>query len=77
MSDIIKPEDVTNINKMSSDDIANMSEQVMKADKVLGDVTMEMENLSNCIYSLNQTKEKYDKVARHVKSQMRTMATKL
>ena len=77
MTDIIKPEDVTGINKMQPDEIANFSEQVMQADAVLTNVTDELSDLSNCLYNLSQTKEKYDKVAKHVKGQMRNLVGRL
>ena len=77
MTEIIKPQDVTNINKMQPNEIAAFSEQVMQADAVLSDVTEELKELSACLSNLNGTKKAYDEIAKRVKGQMRTMVGKL
>lgn len=77
MTDIIKPADVTGINKMKPEEINAFNEQVMQADAVLGNVTDELTDLSASLANLYQTKEKYDKVAKHVKGQMRNLVGKL
>ena len=77
MTDIIKPSDVMGIDTMQPEEIASFSEQVMQADSMLSNVTDELSDLSSCLYNLSQTKEKYDKVAKHVKGQMRNLVGKL
>lgn len=77
MTDIIKPADVTGINKMQPEEINAFNEQVMQADSVLSNVTDELSDLSQSLYNLNETHEKYSKVAKHVKSQMRNLLGKL
>lgn len=77
MTDIIKPADVTGINKMQPEEINAFNEQVMQAGAVLDNVTDELKDLSESLYNLHQTREKYEKVSKHVKTQMRTLLGKL
>lgn len=77
MTDIIKPTDVVGINKMQPDEINAFNEQVMQADAVLNNVTDELTDLSQSLANLYQTKEKYDKVAKRVKGQMRNLVGRL
>ena len=77
MADIVKPTDVTGINKMKPEEINAFNEQVMQADSVLLNVTDELSDLSQSLYNLSETHEKYSKVSKHVKSQMRNLLGKL
>lgn len=77
MTEIVKPTDITGINKMQPEEINAFNEQVMQADSVLSNVTDELSDLSQSLYSLNETHEKYTKVSKHVKSQMRNLLGKL
>lgn len=77
MADIIKPTDVIGINKMKPEEINAFNEQVMQADSVLLNVTDELTDLSQSLYNLSETHEKYNKVSKHVKSQMRNLLGKL
>ena len=77
MTDIIKPADVTGINKMKPEEINAFNEQVMQAEAVLGNVTEELKDLNDSLYNLNQTHEKYVKASKQVKSQMRSLLGKL
>ena len=77
MANIIKPTDVTGINKMKPEEINAFNEQVMQADAALGNVTDELIDLSASLADLYRTKENYDKVAKHVKGQMRNLVGKL
>lgn len=74
---IITPQDVTNICKRNPDEISAFSEQVMQANAMLGNITDELYDLSQNVADLYQTKEEYDKVAKHVKQQMRNLVGKL
>ena len=77
MTDIIKPEGVTGIDKMDPNEINAFNEQVMQAGTVLSNVTEELNDLSQSLYQLSETHERYSKASKKVKSQMRTLLGKL
>ena len=73
----LTPRTVTELQQVTPDEISELSVQVMEADKVMKQSTEELEDLSSSLYSLAETKEKYDEVSRKVKGQMRNLVTKL
>lgn len=77
MTDIIKPANVTGINKMQPEEINAFNEQVMQADAVLDNVTDELRDLSESLNNLHQTHKEYESISRCVKTQMRTLLGKL
>ena len=77
MTEIVKPADVTGINKMQPEEINTFNEQVMQADSVLSNVTDELSDLSQSLYNLGETHERYTKISKHVKSQTRNLLGKL
>lgn len=73
----LTPRTVTELKQVTPDEISELSVQVMEADKVMKQSTEELEDLSSSLYSLAETKERYDEVSKKVKGQMRNLVTKL
>lgn len=74
---ILTTQHVTHLKQVKPDEIRELSEKVMEADKLMAECTEEMEDLSQSLYGLSATKERYDEVARKVKGQMRSLVPKL
>lgn len=73
----LTPRTVTELKQVTPDEISDLSVQVMEADKVMQQSTEELEDLSSSLYSLAETKERYDELSKKVKGQMRNLVTKL
>lgn len=73
----LTPRTVTELKQITPDEISELSTQVMEADKVMQQSTEALEDLSSSLYSLAETKGKYDEASKKVKSQMRNLVTKL
>ena len=73
----ITPKTITELKQVSPEDIAQISENVLEADRIMGQTTDELEHLSACLHNLSITKNKYDEVTGKVKKQMRQIVTKI
>ena len=73
----LTPEAITQLRRCEPDEIGILSEQVVKADQVTQANTRELEHLSGCLNSLAASCEKYEKVAKRVRSQMSSLVTKI
>lgn len=73
----LTPKTVTELKQITPDEISELSTQVMEADKVMQQSTEALEDLSSSLYSLAETKSKYDEASKKVKGQMRNLVTKL
>lgn len=73
----ITPRTITELKQVAPEEIAAISEGVLETNKVMGQCADEMEELSQSLYDLSATKERYDKISKQVKGQMRGIFTKL
>lgn len=67
----------TGIKHASSEDIAQLTENVIEADKELGKANVELEMLNSAMDSLSTTKGKYDELSTKARKKMQRLATSL
>lgn len=67
----ITPQAVTQLTTLQPDEIASVSEQVMDATRIGNRTVDELDNLSRCMSEFVEVQERYYKVAKKVRNQMR------
>lgn len=75
MENAITPAMVNEMTKVPVDEITKLSEEVIEATKITGQAAEELTHLSNCLSDFAQTHEEYQKKAKHVRNQMRYLAS--
>jgi len=73
----ITPKTITELKQVTPDEISQISEAVLEADKIMQHSTEELEHLSACLSGLSYTKDKYDEASKKVKTQMRGLVTRI
>ena len=73
----LSPKTVTELKQVTPEEICELSECVMETDKMMNQSTEELEHLSSSLYSLAETKKRYDEVSKKVRGQMRNLVTKI
>lgn len=74
---ILTTRHITHLKQVKPEEIRELSEKVMEADKLMTECTEEMEDLSQSLYGFSATKDRYDEAAKKVKGQMRSLLPKL
>ena len=77
MESSITPKTVVDMKQVPAEEIKNLSEQIMTAEKSMNASTDELQLLSDSLYSFSASKQKYDKIADQVPTQMRNLVTKI
>lgn len=70
---VLNPQTITLLKQVTPEQLSELSEQVLEAEKVMVHSTDELDHLSNCINDFAYKKAEYDKVASVVKQQMREL----
>ena len=73
----ITPQMVTQITQLSPDEISEVSKNVMDATRYGNQAIDELTHLSQCLSDFVETQERYQKVSKHVKNQMRYVGNHL
>ena len=73
----ITPAQITELKAVSAEQINEMANQVLETAKSVNNTNTALEDLSASLYELKKAKDVYDKMAPHVKTQMRNLVTRL
>lgn len=74
---ILQAQHITHLKQVKPEEIRELSEKIIETDKLMTECTEELEDLSQGLYCLSATKDKYDEAAKKVKGQIRSLMPKM
>jgi len=74
---VITPQTITQMTQLGPEEISSLSEQVLDTTQLGNRTIEELTHLGQCLSDFADTQERYNKVSKHVRDQMRYISNHL